>query len=201
LRTTRRVTTAERYTEQLVAAEAEVLSKVMTGPLKKSIQSFVAQHGKAYDLDRSKATKRYPRGKKKMCFNNSANLAFTFEDLVYVEGFARVKTLPILVHHAWCSPIDSTEVIDITTTHLVDYYGVAFSENYMEFHHSVRDNYATVLDNWHLGYPMLQMADHLVERALYQGGPDELLPEPERRELQALWSNVYSAVKAVRETK
>jgi len=69
-------------------------------------------------------------GPKKQCYYNSFKLATTC-DLIYCEGFAINKAVNYFpFEHAWC--IDHEDnVIDPTWDDGIDYFGIAFSTNFV----------------------------------------------------------------------
>jgi len=94
------------------------------------------------------------RGEKKLCFMNAYQLAEMRKDLIYVEGYAVAKGLPIAFIHAWC--IDRNDnVIDPTWGEGDSYFGIPLDLDYVRHTILARGMYG-VLDNMEQGFPALR---------------------------------------------
>lgn len=93
-------------------------------------------------------------GKKKFCFMNAYQLAEMRDDLIYVEGYAVAKGLPIAFIHAWCIDRDNN-VIDPTWGEGDSYFGIPLDLNYVRRIILARGMYG-VLDNMEQGFPALR---------------------------------------------
>lgn len=74
-----------------------------------------------------------PRGRRHGCFQNSAEMAFDNDQLIYVEGYATVIGVPI--EHAWVfNKKDSSHVIETTMEKPdfdMEFYGIPFKTEYV----------------------------------------------------------------------
>lgn len=105
----------------------------------RNIEDLVAKLGQSFRPRawRSYRGRGYRRGRVKLCFQNSFNLAMSFADLTYTEGIAYSGFIP--VHHAWCVTPQG-EVVDPTWreeqfTQLAheqwEYLGVPFERDFV----------------------------------------------------------------------
>lgn len=81
---------------------------------------FILRHG----VSGQPVAHGFERGPRKSCYKNAALLALAEPDLVYCEGYALMRELPVLVDHAWV--MRGAEVIDVTWPDALDcqYLGV-----------------------------------------------------------------------------
>lgn len=121
-----------------------------------SIYDFVLRLGKSYEY--AKLSKKYPVMTPKHCFENAAELSFK-HNLVYVEGYALIDNMPLLIHHAWCCKPGSNVVIDPTTTNLREYYGVPFQRSVVEENYYRIDGVTCLLDDWERDWPILRLKE------------------------------------------
>lgn len=63
----------------------------------------------------------------KECYRNALHIAMK-QDLLYVEGFAHRRGMPLVIQHAWCETSDG-RVVDPTwrDPQEAEYFGVAFN--------------------------------------------------------------------------
>jgi len=112
----------EDYLKQVVSLYSNTNSKI----------KYVGQAGLilAYGKSYPNILKHYyTMGEKKQCYQNSFHLALE-SNLTYCEGFAVSGGVGIPFEHAWC--IDKDEnVIDVTWSDGVEYYGIAFSTQFV----------------------------------------------------------------------
>jgi len=109
---------------------------------------FVLEHGREYSPN------TLPKGYRIMtphrCFDNAFHLAKK-KGLTYVEGYAEVEGVPIL--HGWC--VDGEQVIDVTATGLMGYYGVPLNLKLVQRFRIEKRNTFSIIDDWLNGFRLL----------------------------------------------
>lgn len=126
-------------------------------------EDVVLQYGKEFIP--TPLQKPYVKDTPKYCFFNSYKLALEYPSLLYVEGFAMIRNLPIPIHHAWCiDKNDPYKVIDVTAD-LESYIGIPFKRNvfYMNW------KTGSLLDDWQGNWKLMRTSpEQLKKKYLYQ---------------------------------
>lgn len=126
----------------------------------------ILTHGRPFALP-SNGKPRPAKMKKRKngeCFANATRLSLEYSDLIYVEGYALPKEVPVAIHHAWLTTTAGF-VIDPTWSTLgAEYFGIPFNE---EYHlRSMRESgYYSILDN----YRWRDFMAHGPEEFLFKG--------------------------------
>ncbi len=141
---------------EILETHVRLLRQLRPGQLY-SIEDFVLQHGREY-----KPTPRpigVPRGWPKQCFANCLRIIARRKRLLYVEGYAVLKVMPLPIHHAWLAAEGSDDAIDPTTDGIAAYFGVAFDTGYVRQHwrRTQKTDNICLLDRWAEGWPLLRM--------------------------------------------
>ncbi len=117
-----------------------------------SFAGFVLEAGRAFKIPEKRID--CPRGIIKQCFANAGRLAMSDPDLIYCEGFALGRVIP--VHHAWCVDIDGN-VIEPTWREVGgDYYGIPFDSDFLN-DTVARTGHWGLIDDWASGFPLLKI--------------------------------------------
>lgn len=129
------------------------------------IEHFILRHGLRYTPHPLPAG--YQRGPQKQCFTNSYTLSVN-EQLVYVEGYVLLPQIPIPIIHAWCVKPGSDKVIDVTSSDLVEYYGVPFQSRYVVSQACATRYAGGLLDAWLYHWPLMKMTQEQLKNALHR---------------------------------
>jgi hypothetical protein len=121
------------------------------------IEHLVQVCGRTYES--AKLSRKYSKGQPKLCFGNSAQLALSEDDLLYVEGFGLLKDSHFPIHHAWNCRIGSNKAIDVTTTNLESYFGMPFRREYLLKRLGKGMLGMSLLDNWKEDFPLFRMTE------------------------------------------
>lgn len=116
-----------------------------------SIEDFVLQEGRSFEP--KPLPKHIQKMQMKMCFMNAFQLATTYNNYKYVEGYAS-GIIP--VQHAWCVD-DDGNVVDPTWVYDPEdsYYGVEFNTNFLIRRVIQKGSYG-LIDDWENGWPLLK---------------------------------------------
>jgi hypothetical protein len=117
-------------------------------------EEIVLKFGQKYEWQ--ERPKGFRRGIPKQCFFNSTKLVLRRPDLIYVEGFACLKSIAFPIHHAWCVRRGSNKVIDVTPANFGTYWGIPFSTDYVRERWSKQPEGASLLDDWENDFPLLR---------------------------------------------
>lgn len=95
------------------------------------VAAFILEHGKFYEL--GPHTFKGRRRAQGMCYMNATRVAIENRSMTYVEGVVTVYGVPI--DHAWNvdpegNTVDTT-IRDAEDCRMADYFGVAFSTEYV----------------------------------------------------------------------
>lgn len=131
------------------------LHKRSLGHLNCCLEGFVQKFGQEFVA--SPRPKRYTQGLPRHCYMNSAKLAMRSTKLVYVEGLASIKTIGLVIPHAWVVELNSNRVIDVTSDGFKSYFGVAFKTHYVREVWDSRKSEFSLLNNWQQNHPLLNM--------------------------------------------
>lgn len=134
----------------IVSKYLEAVAKIMAGEKLKysSFEEFVLRNGRQFYF----ACPISKVGKPKECFKNAYLLAEN-KGLIYVEGYAITKGVPVPTLHAWC--IDKNDAVyDPTWKDGIDYFGVPFDINYVR-KTMLKTRVFGVIDNIKMGFPLL----------------------------------------------
>jgi hypothetical protein len=114
-------------------------------PLSKDV--FLLKNGMAFNPPTSKENKYgIARGKLGECYSTHTIALFSnHESLIYCEGYAVSKKLPIPIAHAWLCD-HSGNVVDLTSSPCDEYFGIPFNHKYVR-QSCVEIKYYGILEN------------------------------------------------------
>lgn len=142
----------------------EAFAKFQQSANIKTMYQFLLEHGKPYVFQ--PLPKNIKPMTPKMCFWNAGTLAMK-RKLVYVEGVAISESVPIMLHHAWCSKPGTNIAIEPTwayKTEPIYYFGVAFNKEALKKQR--RKKCISFLDDYTNHWEILRMDNNQVKELL-----------------------------------
>lgn len=98
------------------------------------------------------------RGRMKECYRNATMAALRQTRLIYCEGYAMPDLVPIPMEHAWLYDPEAGRVVETTWEQPgLDYYGIAFTRDYLRIA-TMRRKYYGLIYAFTRDYCLLRMS-------------------------------------------
>lgn len=151
--------------EKSLSKMADMLRKARPDVPIASLYEFAVRYGKGYRFQ--PLPDQYDKMTPQRCYANCMELMLRNLNLIYVEGYAGVRNLPVPLNHAWCVEKGTNLVIDPTTSGCRYYFGVAFDRKYViKQVANEKRRCASLIDNLEDGFPLLKMSDEQIRKII-----------------------------------